>query len=772
MKWSKASLVEQVCWDMKLADLPRGGNRAKIDELAGGWPPWTEQEAQENAIDVNVNFLALTKILADCRMQFFNAFCSTRNYFTIDLDYGPKHKRKDWSRRITAAINRRMRKSKNYFEIQRSTHAQLASHGIGPKVWFDNERWCPDAVGIEDVMIPSGTLLSMKNLPFFAVFSEYTAAELYDLTHGPIVDPGWNMALVDRALKWADGEWRKNTNYSEVYSPEKMVERFKQDLGMYGSDACPTIDTWHFFYWCDDNKQAGWRKRVILDTPAPSGAKHVQHGTETIIGSTNEFLFDPGDRVYADDISQIVHWHFGDTSPKGPFRYHSVRSLGFLLYAVCHLQNRLQCQFSASTFESLLQYFRVKNPEDADRALKAELAHRGVIPHGLEFVKAEERWNINEGLVQQAILMNRQTMADASTSFTQNTNFGKTEREETATEIMAKVNQASALVNSMLSQAYRYSEFEYLEECRRFCIPDSRDPDVRRFRLEILKSGIPEKALNSECWDVEAEKVIGSGNRTLQFALADKLMQARPAFPPAAQQEILHEVTSIWTGDPDRADRWVPLDEPIISDSVHDAQLASGTLLQGLPVSVKRGINHLEYVETLLAALGAVVKRVEDSGGVATWNEIVGMVNLGDHIEQHIQILAGDPEQKQRVKQYEDALGRLMNMVKAYRQRFDEAQKAQQQAQGGPDPADAAKLAAQQAQSQAKIESGRESHAQRTSQRQVQWEMEQRREQERHNADLQRQEQQHALDMRKQADQHALDVASQAQQQQQPKASE
>lgn len=750
---------------MKLADLPRGGNRALIDQLAGGWPPWTEQEAAENGIDVNVNFLALTKILADCRMQFHNAFCSTRNLFTIDVDRGPKHKRADYSRRITKAINRRMRKSRSYFESQRSTHAQLAAHGIGPKVWFTQDAWCPRSVGIEDVMIPSGTLLGMDNLQFFAVFSEYTAAELYDLTHGTVVDPGWNMPLVDTVLKWADGEWRKNTNYSEVYSPEKQTERFKQDLGMYGSDACPTVDCWHFFFWCDDNKKSGWRKRIVLDTPSPNEAdtrKHVSYDTKNIVGTSGQFLFDPGDRVYASDLSEIIHWHFGDTSPKGPFRYHSVRSLGFLLYAVCHLQNRLQCQFSAATFESLLQYFRVNSPDDSERVLKAELAHRGIIPRGLEFVKAEERWQINEGLVQNAILMNRQTMADASTSFTQNTNFGKTQREETATEIMAKVNEASALVNGMLSQAYVYSQFEYMEECRRFCNPNSKDKDVRAFRCDMLKSGIPEEVLDSACWDVEAEKVIGSGNRTLQFALADKLMTARPAFPPAAQQEILHEATSIWTGDPDRADRWVPLDEPIVSDSVHDAQLASAALLQGLPVSVKRGVNHIEYTETLLAALGATVKRIEDSGGMATWNEIVGMVNLSTHIEEHVKILSQDPEQKQRVKQYEDALGRLMNMVKAYRQRFDEAQKASQQAQAGPDPGEVAKLEAEKARTQVKLDATRESHAQRTSQRQVQWEMEERRKQEQHAIDMQRQADQHRLDMQAKADQHALDVASQA----------
>ena len=43
-------------------------------------------------------------------------------------------------------------------------------------------------------MIPSNTLLTMKNLPFFAIFRSYTAYELHRLTHGPKVDPAWQHA--------------------------------------------------------------------------------------------------------------------------------------------------------------------------------------------------------------------------------------------------------------------------------------------------------------------------------------------------------------------------------------------------------------------------------------------------------------------------------------------------------------------------------------------------------------------------------------------------
>jgi hypothetical protein len=43
-------------------------------------------------------------------------------------------------------------------------------------------------------------------------------------------------------------------------------------------------------------------------------------------------------------------------------------------------------------------------------------------------------------------------------------------------------------------QAYKYQQFEYREIFRRFCRANSRDPDVREFRVQCLKE-IPEKII-------------------------------------------------------------------------------------------------------------------------------------------------------------------------------------------------------------------------------------------------------------------------------------
>lgn len=675
---------------MRLADYPRALNRTLLNNLYNGAPPYSDEAQRQNRITTNVNFLEGTEILHDARRQFSTAFMSSDPLFTVTIDHGPTWKRRAWGNRITTEINKIVKGSLRYMESQRGVFASTVLHGIGPSMWEDREKWCPDAYGIEDILVPSNTLTSFRNLPFFAVYRQYTGPELYRLTHGPRVDPGWNMKLVEQAIRWVDSQAQAlvSNSWPEIWSPEKMAERIKQDSGLYSSDALPTIDTFDVYFWNDDRKKAGWNRRVVLDawgSPGVGGAGGIIGGdaqaskdaTRYGLGSKAEFLYDSKERIYGEKMENLIHFQFADASAVAPFRYHSVRSLGFLIYSVCQLQNRLRCKFNDHVFENLLQYFRVSNPADAERLTKVDLIDKGIIPEGLNFVTQQERWQIDQGAVEQAMAMNRQTMANNSSSFSQDFDFDRENAKETATRTMAKVNSTAALIGAMLNQAYNYQVFQYREIARRFCMKNSKDVDVRKFRVECLKAGVPEDVLNAERWNVQPVRVIGSGNKMLQIAMADKLMAIRPLLDPEAQREVTKIYILANSDDASLADRLVP-DQPHISDSVHDAQLAAGSLMLGLPVAIKSGINHTEYVETLLHSMASIIKRIEQlQSGNATIDEIIGLQNMAGHIAQHIQLIARDKAEKERVRKYGDDLKNLMNMVKAYQQRLQESQQEQ-----------------------------------------------------------------------------------------------
>lgn len=729
---------------MRLADYPRSMNRARINSLFDGSPPYSDQEERENNIAINVNFLEATKVGHDARQQFTNAFQKPGKFFTARTDFGPVHKRDKWSTTVTNNVNRYLKRSPGYFENMRSKFALLVLHGIAPSTWENSYNWCPLTLGVEDVMVPSGTLLTLKNLPFFAIYRAYTAEELYRLTHGPKVDPGWQMKNVNAALKWADDQTAalSGTTWPEVWSPDKMEQRIKEDSGLYASDAVPVISCWDFYWWNDHKKVQGWNRRIVLDAFGQPGVGGVVPD-KNLIGGRNQFLFDPGDKCYAGCISEILQFQFADLSAVAPFRYHAVRSLGFLLYAVCHLQNRLRCKFNEAVFETLMMYMRVKSLDEAERALKINLISRGIIDDTVQFLSPQERWMVNERLAQIGLIENQQIINDNSSSYTQSQNFSKPSVEKTAFQVRAELNATTALISAALLQAYQYQTFEYYEIFRRFCAKDSRDPDVRAFRVACLKAGVPPDALVPEAWDIEPERVMGAGNKTLELATAQQLMEWRPLYDPASQREILRTATLALTDDPAATDKLVPDTQDEISDSKHDAMVAMGSLMQGLPVQFGPRTNRIEVTEVLLAEMAMVIQRIEQAqNSMATKEQIMGLQTVGQTIGEQIQIIAQDKNQKERVRNYSDALGQLMNMVKAYAQRLQQAMEAAAKENGKPqmDPKDIAKIQGMQLQAQAKAANTRESHAQRTAQRQVQWEAEERRKQQQHALDMQRQQ--------------------------------
>ena len=379
-KFSSADKVEEVVWQCRLADLPRGENRAVLDRLYDGFPPYSESEAEENNIEINRNDLTGVNAISQARRQWSNAFLKPGNYFSVTLDRGPSSKRTEWGHTITREINRRLKRRRGMMEQLRAKGAMAILHGIGPVNWKDRRTPIPQPIPISSLMIPSDTDIDFENLEYFAVFDEWTPSQLYQMTYGPKTDPGWNLELADAQLKYVMEQVQKGPNATAYqYMPERIEQLVKGDMGFWGSDAVPTVDVWQFYYReAEDGK--GWYRKIILDwnageTSLDSKSRPASRNKNAEGKST--FLYSSGGRKYANSLSEILHCQFADCSAVAPFKYHSVRSLGWMLWGICDLQNRLHGKFSEAVFQSLDVVF----PRGRQRATAPAQASQ-LRPHG------------------------------------------------------------------------------------------------------------------------------------------------------------------------------------------------------------------------------------------------------------------------------------------------------------------------------------------------------------------------------------------------------
>lgn len=776
MTFDDSRVLDSLCWQLRQADYPRALNRARINDLFNGLPPWTWQEAEENGIEVNINELSGPVAAHDARAQFYNGFLKPGYFFRATTDYGPKHKVADYSKISTLELSKIMKRSLKYTETFRAKIASSVLHGIAPAGWRDEHFWCPNPYGVEDVLPPGNTYLStICEIPFIAIYRSLTGPQLIKMTRGPRRDPAWNMKLVNACLEWIDENTINlmSNNWPEIWAPEKMAERVKSDGGFYAGDEVPHIDVWDFYFWNDDDKVSGWNRRMILDAwsqpaidssvnshtfspPQRSRRQGKPYGKD--FQKADGFLYNPGKRKWASALSEIATWQFADLSAVSPFRYWSVRSLGWLLYAICHVQNRLYCKFTEAQFEQLMMYFRVKNAEDAQRALKVDLVHRGFIDESVQFIPANERYQVRADLIQLGLSTNQNIIGRNSSSYTAQPGNTQDNRELTATQWMGEANKVTQLVSAALNQAYIYQNVEYREIFRRFCRKNSKDPEVRKYQANCLKKGVPPNVLfNPDCWELEPERVMGAGNKSLEMAVADRLMAAVNGFEPEPQRRIKRDWVLALTDDPGRAEALVP-DQPKITDTIHDAQLAAGALMQGLPVAVKSGINHIEYIETLLTSMAVKIQQITKRDNMGTIEELLGLQNMSDSIQQHIAMLAQDRNEAQRVKVYGDQIGKLMNLVKGFAQRLQEKMAQESQGNGGMDPETMAKVQSIQALTEAKKANTRESHAERTAQRQLQFERQFMQEQKKAELELQTEAQRAQLDLTTQAQRAQIEL--------------
>lgn len=756
MKFDSAGRLEELIWQSRIADLPRGENRAILQRLYNGDPPFDPELAEENNVEINRNNLTGPSMLAKARRQWNSAYLGTSKYFNVTLDSGNAAKRQDWGAIITREINKELKRSGMMREQVRATGANVMLYGPGPTNWDDRTNPVPRGMGLSSLLIPSDTTIDFENLQWFAIFREWTPAKLYKMTHGPRVDPGWDMKMVDNQIKKVSERVAKQLNaLAYQYMPERVEELIKQDLGFWGSDAVPTVDVWDVYFRESDDDGEGWYRRVILDwgltnnEMAAIGANGGRPKSSTRLDDSDKdgrFLYTSGKRKFADSWSQIIACNFADTSAHAPFYYHSVRSLGWLIWGPCDLDNRMYCKFQENAFMNLMWWFRVANNDALTRLKRADFFHMGVIPEGVTIIPSSERFQPDEAITRLALEQNKELLSNNASSFTQDFSQSDNSKEMTAAETMARVNAANELVTGMLALSYSYEETKYREISRRFCIGNSPASMVRRFQLNCLKKGVPRTMLDAERWNIEAEKAIGGGSKTVQMATAQFLQTIRQNVPPRGQRIIDHISIESATDQAELAEEIAPLNEETpISDSMHDAQLSTERLMRGLPFIISPKMIPGDYVAVWIEDLKLLLQMIQQSGGGAGVAQIRGFLNMEKSIKEFLGIMAQNKADMPKVRQFSEQLSELMNAVRALGQQLIKKMEARAKqngeangGDGGMDPQAIAKLKGQMMISDAKAKNLRESHAQRTAQNQVQFELQQQRDDRKTRAQIRR----------------------------------
>jgi hypothetical protein len=721
-KFSTPNDCLTVITDIENSLLPRSIDRALIDAQFNGNRPYSPQEEKEHQIQVNANFLEGYRVAQSAILQMNTALLYKDRFFNARCLRGKATKRREYSEKFTNNIHKvlkRGRTGKKFFYLMQNRNAALTLHGVGALWWSNNFDWMPRFVSLDDLLIPTDTPLEMSDeLGRFGINSWLTAWQLYKQTQSEKSDKGWNKKMAMQILKGMPALQNFSPDYWD--KPEKMEALWKQRSTYLNSDAVAKVKITTFYHQ-DPDTGKWWRKVLVRENQQINITSDI----------ASQFLYD-GKEPFADSIDQIIHIQFGDGSVVAPFKYRAVRGLGVLLYSVIELLNRLRCQFTQHVFSNLIPLLRVANPVDRDRPKMLQMQPYGVVEDGVSFIPNNERHQIDPNLVTSAMSEFRQLMQENASSFVQDIDTGSG-KEMTLGEAQIRLQSVNKMVASMLMGAYEQEVFLYEEEIRRFLSKTSTDPEVKKFQEQCKADGIPEDLMAASAWQVDITRAFGAGDQTLAQQEVTALMGMAPQLEPTAQRKIRREYISVMTRNPDLADDLVPQQPDAVTSGTKAAEDVFGTLMLGVPVGLREGVEQRDYIESMMQMMGHVIARIEQTDQVGTPQDVIGLQTVANDIDQHIQLLSQDRNEKEFVTAAGKELGAMMNMVKAYGERQAEAAAKNQQ-----DPEVMMKLQMDQQAAQQKMELSQAAAEQKMQQREQQFAQKMQQDMEQHAVQMKR----------------------------------
>ena len=311
------------------------------------------------------------------------------------------------------------------------------------------------------------------------------------------------------------------------------------------------------------------------------------------------------------------------------------------------------------------------------------------------------------------------------------------------------MQQVDAMLSGLLLTAFKYETFAYREICRRFCRRKSENEDVKKFQKRCRQAGIHPRYLNVEDWLVEPVTPLGMGNPTIATAAAQRL-QCRPV-----RFTRLRLNRRFCTSSPSPRPgthakrpggrRWARrIRLPRVGSYV---QGIFGTLMQGVPIRPKESLSPIEQLDAVIPLFAGRSPSSRNGTMLANPMKSLGFPRCANTWMGSFSAWPKIPEEKQRVKQYMDSIGKLWNQVEGLTPQ--RGQQAQQKAQGanGADPAAMAKVQSTMMLAKVKAQTSQQKAAMQERQNSQRFVQGQRREDAKAFAEIQRDQSKHNADM-------------------------
>lgn len=659
---------------LRVADEPSAANRARVQAMFDGVPPYSEAALRESgqAFRCNLNYGNGEAFLEGAMSAYVDLINSVDNLVTVETTFGETEQRKQWEDTIAEEITVLLRQWPKFNHAYMNLCNHFVAHGVGIAAFDDEWDWRWQTTGLGDILIPRQTPASESDIEVAIARRPISVSHLFARIKDEekAKEVGWDVEAVKTAIMKATGI---SSNFGDW---ENLARELKNnDLS--------------------SNARAAMVNMIHLWVQEFDGT--VSHYSSLDDGTNERFLRKSPNR-YTDMGKGFIFFPYG-VGTNGT--YHGIRGLGFKIYPHVQIANRLRSQMVDS---AMLSSSVMLQPED-ERAIEAfsfnYMGPFALLSPGMTYV---ERAIPNMSTATMPVLNDMMAqMNDRVGQYSTSAVFGSG-GEKTRFEVAAHLESASRISVTALNLFYEPWDRLMRETVRRLTregyirdLPGGMDAEILRQRC--LDRGVPLEALyglkHSRTRSVRA---VGAGSQAKRMVALQQLNEYAGSFDSVGRARLQRDQVAALVGY-DQAERYVPPpDGPRLPIDAKLAQLENAQLEAGVEIEVLDSEMDAVHLEMHIQQMNTRVAAVE-KGEMLLEDGTKLVLPVFQHCQKHLENMQGDPNVSGLYIQFRDQLksfGEILNnglkriaaQEKKAAQEQQAAAAAQQEEQGveGQDP--------------------------------------------------------------------------------------
>ena len=656
---------------MRLDDKPRSRARSLIQRQFDGDVPYNQSKLRQanQGHKTNVNFLEGDAARGQALSPFFDLVYSVDTLATIKTKYGDENQRVEWSQIISEEFHKMLTNWSQFSNRVQELANGFVVYGLSFPYFETTQDWKFKVGRLGNIKIPDGTPVDEDEIELMCIEQDMSPSDLYKIISKPAAEQrGWKPDACKRAiLAYANKE--SSNKYDNWETLQQSIKN--NDLYFSCGPGAQRVPVVHYIIKEFDGNYT--HCIGLQDETLPGNGQAPE----------SEWLFHH-DKAFSDANQAFLMFNFGT----GNGTIHSIRGLGFKLYPLLQVLNRVRCHAIDS---AILSMGVMAQPENSDMAV--DLGMTRIVPGaGLNILPANLKLSQNAvpdlSRAGFPVMQEMQRLIASNSGNFQTHEVNPTSVERTAQEIRAQLERDSILQNNALNMWYvpwgKLLKQIYIRAIK------GVDKASKEFISECEKRGVPIEALK-QYGVIKEKRATGNGSPQLRGVAQKEVFAVSGSFDEVGRNNATKDyLLSIPGVDSEAAERYLPKTEPRPTIDHEFAQLENSAIMAGADIQVLSNQNHLVHAQIHLAKIMEDMQGMTE-GQVDPRNVISTDIALLEHVKDHQEQGAND-EQKaqdwaqinQQIQQIEAYLDKVEQET-AQKMQAEAAEQAKQQGQLTPE---------------------------------------------------------------------------------------